>query len=52
MLRVSRKMNLLSTFLVICLVFLVGCTSSPTAQIHSNQTNPATLSQISPQEEN
>ena len=43
-------MNLLSTFLGICLVFLVGCTSSPTAQIPSNQTNSAASSQISPQE--
>ena len=42
-------MNLLSIFWGICLVFLVGCTSSPTAQIPSKQTNSATSSQISPQ---
>ena len=41
-------MNLLSSFLGICLVFLVGCSSS-TTQIPSNQTNSATSSQISSQ---
>ncbi len=43
-------MQLLSTFLRISLVFLVGCTSSSTSQISSNQTNSATSSQISSQE--
>ena len=43
-------MQLLSTFLVICLVFFVGCTSLPTAQIPSKRTNYATHSQISTQE--
>ena len=42
-------MQLLSTFLGIYLVFLVGC-SSPKAQIPSNQTDSATSSQISSQE--
>ena len=43
-------MNLLSNFLGICLIFLIGCTSSPTAQIPSQQTNSATSSQILTQE--
>ena len=40
-------MKLYSYFLGICLVFLVGCTSVPTAQISSNQTHSTTSSQIS-----
>ena len=43
-------MQLLSSFLIICLVFFVGCTSLPKAQILSKQTNSATHSQISTQE--
>ncbi len=43
-------MQLLSTFLVICLFLLVGCTSWTTAQRPSKQTNSATYSQISTQE--
>ena len=42
-------MKLSSSFFGICLVFLVGCISPPTAQISSNQTNLPTSSQISPQ---
>ena len=43
-------MKLLPSCLVICLVFLASCTSSPKAQINSNQTNSPASSQISSQE--
>ena len=43
-------MKLLSSFLGICLVFLVGCISSPTAQIPSKQTSSPTSSNVSSQE--
>ena len=42
-------MKLLSSFFGICLVFLVGCISPPTAQISSKQTNLPNYSQVSPQ---
>ncbi len=47
---ISRTMKLLPSCLVICLVFLAGCTSSQKAQINSNQTNSPASSQISSQE--
>ena len=43
-------MQLLPTFLRIGLVFLVSCTSSPTAQIPSKPINSTTFPDISPQE--
>ncbi len=47
---ISRKMKLLPSCLVICLVFLSSCTSSPKTQINSQQSNSPASSQISPQE--
>ena len=47
---ISRTIKLLPSCLVICLVFLAGCTSSQKAQINSNQTNSPASSQISSQE--
>ena len=43
-------MKLLSSCLGICLVFLVGCISTETTQMPSNQTNSTTSSQVSSQE--
>ncbi len=47
---ISRTIKLLPSFFVICLVFLASCTSSPKAQINSQQANLPASSQISPQE--
>ncbi len=47
---ISKKIKLLPSFLVICLVFLAGCTPLQKAQINSKQTNSPASTQISSQE--
>ncbi len=46
----SKKIKLLPSFFVICLVFLAGCTPLQKAQINSKQTNSPASTQISSQE--